>query len=86
MMVEPTEKMQDNYKYLLSLEEDLIAAMKDGVKLNDLYEKIKNKCQADRPELVEKLTPNFGYETNLKIFEIEFVANFRLRNFKTHTH
>ena len=60
MMVEPTEKLQENYKFLLSLEEELIALMKDGVKLNDVYDKIKNKCQSERSDLVDKLTPNFG--------------------------
>jgi nucleosome binding factor SPN SPT16 subunit len=30
MMVEPTQKMQDNYKFLLALEEELISSMKDG--------------------------------------------------------
>lgn len=41
MMVDPTEKMQENYKYLLSLEEELITLLKEGVKLSDVYDKIK---------------------------------------------
>lgn len=60
MMVEPTEKIQENYKYLLSLEEELINLLRDGIKLNELYDKIKSKCQSERPDLVDKLTPNFG--------------------------
>lgn len=60
LMVEPTEKMQENYKYLLTLEETLIDELKDGVKLNELYDKIKEKCKSDHTELVDKLTPNMG--------------------------
>ena len=29
-MVEPTQQMQDNYTFLLGLEEELISSMKDG--------------------------------------------------------
>lgn len=64
-MVEPTEKMQENYKYLLSLEEMLIEEIKEGVKLNELYENIKSKCNTDRPDLAEKLTPNMGKSYHL---------------------
>jgi hypothetical protein len=32
-----------------------------GVKLCDLYERIRAKVQNEKPELVEKLTNNFGY-------------------------
>lgn len=30
LLVDPTEKIQENYKYLLSLEEELINSLKDG--------------------------------------------------------
>lgn len=30
MLVDPTEKIQENYKYLLTLEEELINSLKDG--------------------------------------------------------
>ncbi len=64
LMVEPTEKMQENYKYLLALEEMLIEELKDGVKLNEVYDKIRDKCLSERPDLVENLTPNMGSLVN----------------------
>jgi nucleosome binding factor SPN SPT16 subunit len=73
LMVDPTEKMQDNYKYLLSLEEELIASLKDGAKLNEVYDKIRGKCQAERPDLVEKLTPNFGFVIGIEFREPAFL-------------
>jgi nucleosome binding factor SPN SPT16 subunit len=30
LMVQPTEKMQENYKYLLTLEEELISSLREG--------------------------------------------------------
>ena len=62
-MVDPSEQMQNNYKFLLALEDEIINLLVDGVKLSDLYEKIKQKCQKEQPQLVEKLTPNLGYPT-----------------------
>lgn len=75
LMVEPTEKMQDNYKYLLSLEEMLIEELKEGVKLNELYDKIKEKCVSDRPDLAEKLTPNFGFLIGIEFREPNYLIS-----------
>ena len=59
-MVEPSDQMQQNYKFLLALEEEIINLLVDGIKLSDLYDKIKQKCQKEQPQLVDKLTPNLG--------------------------
>ena len=60
MLVDPSEKVQDVYKYLLSLEEEIINQLYDGVKLSDLYEKIRSKVAKEKPDLVDKMTPNLG--------------------------
>lgn len=75
IMVEPTEKMQENYKYLLELEEELISSLKDGTKLSDVYEKVRSKCQSDRPELVDKLTPNLGFLIGIEFREPNFLIS-----------
>lgn len=75
LMVEPTEKMQENYKYLLTLEEMLIEEIKDGVKLSELYEKIKSKCVSDRPDLAEKITPNMGFLTGIEFREPNYLIS-----------
>jgi nucleosome binding factor SPN SPT16 subunit len=69
MLVDPTEKMQENYKFLVTLEEELIASLRDGAKLNEVYEKIRAKCQSERPELVDKLTANFGFVIGIEFRE-----------------
>ena len=73
LMVDPTERMQENYKYLLTLEEELIGLLNEGARLNEIYDKIKAKCQADRPELVEKLTQNFGFVIGIEFREPAFL-------------
>lgn len=75
MMVDPTDKMQENYKYLLTLEEELINQFKEGAKLNEIYENIKQKCQNDRPDLVDKLTPNFGFLIGIEFREPNFLIS-----------
>ncbi|RNA22609.1 FACT complex subunit SPT16 isoform X2 [Brachionus plicatilis] len=75
LMVDPAEQMQQNYKYLLSLEEALIDSLRDGVKLNDLYDKIKQKCHTDRSDLVDKLTPNFGFLIGIEFREANFLIS-----------
>ena len=75
IMVEPTEKMQENYKYLLELEEELINSLKDGAKLSEVYEKIRTKCQDDHPELVDKLTPNLGFLIGIEFREPNFLIS-----------
>lgn len=80
LMVDPSDTMQENYKYLLSLEETLIDLLRDGVKLNDLYDKVKQKCQSDRPELVDKLTPNFGFLIGIEFREANFLISNKSNN------
>lgn len=75
LMVEPTEKMQENYKYLLTLEEMLAEEIKDGVKLNEVYDKIKEKCASERPDLADKLTANMGFLTGIEFREPNYLIS-----------
>jgi len=74
-MVDPTEKMQENYKYLLTLEDYLIELLKEGAKLNEVYDKVREKCQGERPDLVEKLTPNFGFLIGIEFREANYLIS-----------
>lgn len=75
LMVEPTEKMQENYKYLLTLEEMLVEEIRDGIKLNEVYDKIKEKCASERPDLVDKLTANMGFLTGIEFREPNYLIS-----------
>lgn len=73
MLVEPSEKIQDTYKYLLTLEDELVNNLYEGVKLNELYEKIRSKVQSDKPELVDKLINNFGFSIGIEFREPNYL-------------
>lgn len=75
LMVEPTEKMQENYKFLLKLEEEIINQLRDGVRLNELYDKIKQHCQSERSDLVDKLTPNLGFVIGIEFREPSYLIS-----------
>lgn len=80
LMVDPAEQMQTNYKFLLSLEEELIDSLREGVKLSDVYDKIKQKCQSERPDLVDKLTPNFGFLIGIEFREANYLISNKCTN------
>lgn len=75
IMVDPTEKMQENYKYLLTLEDYLIELLKEGAKLNEVYDKVREKCQEERSDLVDKLTPNFGFLIGIEFREANYLIS-----------
>ena len=59
MLVDPSDKIQKTYEFLVQLEEYIFAELKDGVKMSSVYEKVVAKTKKERPDLVEKLTKNF---------------------------
>lgn len=75
LMVEPTEKMQENYKFLLKLEEELIDQLRDGVKLNEIFDKIRQQCQTERPDLVDKMTPTLGFVIGIEFREANYLIS-----------
>ena len=75
LMVEPSEKMQENYKFLLKLEEELIDQLRDGVKLNEIFDKIRQQCQTERPDLADKLTPTLGFVIGIEFREANYLIS-----------
>lgn len=52
--------MQANYNFLVDLHEYLCSVLKSGIRLCDVYNKGIQFATEKRPELVDKLTKNFG--------------------------
>ncbi|KAL0272878.1 UNVERIFIED_CONTAM: hypothetical protein PYX00_005698 [Menopon gallinae] len=69
LLVNPTETIQENYSFLLELEEELLKNLKSGAKISEVYESgvefVKNK----KPEFVDNLTKNFGFGTGIEFRE-----------------
>ena len=51
------------------MEEHLIDKLRDGVKMCDVYNSTLNMCKKERPELVDKLTKNFGFVMGIEFRE-----------------
>ncbi|XP_065583558.1 FACT complex subunit spt16-like [Artemia franciscana] len=69
MMVNPSEEMQKNYEFLLSIEDKILDLLKPGTKLSEVYEKTVEFVKKEQPKLVEKLTKSFGFATGIEFRE-----------------
>ena len=60
LLVNPTQKIQDNYSFLLSVEEHLLTLLVPGKRINEAYDETVAFVKKERPELVDKLTKTLG--------------------------
>ena len=61
--------MQENYNFLVDLEEELLKALQSGKKLCDVYNAGFEFAKKQKPNLVDKLTKNFGW-----VFTVTFIT------------
>jgi len=69
MLVDPSEKIQKYYEFLISLEEKLCESLVEGAKLSEVYENIVALVKKEHPDLVDKLTKNFGFVMGIEFRE-----------------
>ncbi|XP_043952874.1 FACT complex subunit SPT16 [Gambusia affinis] len=75
LMVDPTQEMQDNYNFLLQVEEELLKELKHGVKICDAYSAVMEYVKKEKPDLVAKLTKNLGFAMGIEFREGSLVLN-----------
>eukprot|EP00794_Sanderia_malayensis_P019250 gene19250-21178_t len=68
-MVEPTQKQQDTYNYLLSLMDLVVNKLRHGVKLCDVYNAVISDIAASKPELKDNFLKNIGFATGIEFRE-----------------
>ena len=68
-MVNPSEKMQKDYEFLLEVFEKLLEKLKSGAKLSEVYEKVHNHINSKRSDLVDKTTKSFGFGMGIEFRE-----------------
>lgn len=69
LMIDPTEDQKKNYEFLLKVSDEIINRLSDGIVLSELYQQIVEFVRSNRPELVDKLTKNFGFATGIEFRE-----------------
>jgi len=83
LMINPTDGQKKNYEFLLEVLDELMNNLVDGAVLSDVYNKVVSYVKSKRPELVDKLTKNFGFATGIEFREGHMVigpkTNFKAR-------
>ncbi|XP_018319533.1 FACT complex subunit spt16 [Agrilus planipennis] len=69
LLVNPSDSIQNNYSFLLSLEEEILKKLHAGVKLSEVYEAGYNFVQKEKPELLNNLTKTFGFAMGIEFKE-----------------
>lgn len=66
LLVNPSEKLQEQYSFLVNMEEEMLKIMVPGTKLLTIYEKGLEYAKKEQPSLVDKLTKTFGFAMGLE--------------------
>lgn len=66
LLVNPSEKLQEQYNFLVNMEEELLKEMVPGKKLSDIYDKGLAYAKKEQSPLVDKLTKTFGFAMGLE--------------------
>lgn len=69
LLVNPSEKVQENYNFLLNLQEEVLKTLVSGVKLSKVYEAGIAFAKKENPDLVDNLTKVFGFAMGIEFRE-----------------
>ncbi|KAH8380500.1 hypothetical protein KR009_011142 [Drosophila setifemur] len=72
-LVNPTENMQENYTFLVSVQEEILKLLVPGTKLCEVYEKTQAFVKKEKPNMVDNLTKSFGFAMGLEFKENSIV-------------
>ncbi|XP_059806782.1 FACT complex subunit SPT16 [Hypanus sabinus] len=75
LMVDPPQEMQDNYNFLLEVEDELLKEMKNGARIADVYQNVMAFVKQEKPELLTKITKNLGFAMGIEFREGSLVIN-----------
>jgi nucleosome binding factor SPN SPT16 subunit len=65
--------LQENYNFLVALEEELLKVLVDGTALNVVYQAGIKYAEKEKSGLVANLTKNFGFATGIEFRESSLV-------------
>lgn len=69
ILVNPTQKQQDLYDFLITALDEVINKLQDGVKLCDVYKVAQDMVEKKYPDLLDKMTKNIGFAMGLEFRE-----------------
>lgn len=73
LLVNPTDKVQENYTFLMNLEEEIIKLLIPGKKLNEVYDAGIAFAKKEKSDLVDSLTKTFGFAMGIEFRESSII-------------
>ncbi|OXU23767.1 hypothetical protein TSAR_000965 [Trichomalopsis sarcophagae] len=69
LLVNPTKEIEENYNFLLQVEEEILKKLTAGAKLSDVYETAIKFVKDEKPKMIDHLTKNFGFAMGIEFRE-----------------
>uniref|UniRef100_A0A1L8E2L1 FACT complex subunit n=1 Tax=Nyssomyia neivai TaxID=330878 RepID=A0A1L8E2L1_9DIPT len=69
LLVNPSDEVQNNYNFLIDLEEEILRKLTPGEKLCDVYEAGLAYAQKTKPNLVDNLVKTYGFAMGIEFRE-----------------
>lgn len=73
LLVNPSDTVQENYNFILNLEEEILKNLVPGNKLNEIYETGLEYAKKEKPDLADKLVKNFGFVIGIEFRESSLI-------------
>lgn len=68
-LVNPTEAMQENYNFLVTVQEEILKLLVPGAKLNEIYDTVHDFIKKEKPKLLDNFTKTFGFAMGIEFRE-----------------
>lgn len=72
-LVNPTDTMQENYNFLVNVQEEILKLLKPGAKLNEIYDTTVEYIKKEKPKLQDNFTKTFGFAMGIEFRENSIV-------------
>lgn len=69
LLVNPADEIQNNYNFLLNVEEEVMKKLQSGVKLSEVFDTGYEYVKKEKPALIDHLTKNFGFAMGIEFKE-----------------
>lgn len=73
LLVNPSDNVQNNYNFLVTIEEELLKKLTAGMKLSAVYNEIVDYVKKEKSELIENLTKTFGFAMGIEFKESSLI-------------
>ncbi|KAL5022386.1 hypothetical protein ScPMuIL_001541 [Solemya velum] len=69
LLVDPTDKMQKNYEFLLSVEDQILKILQSGTRLSEVYDRTLAFVKKEKADMADKMTKNIGFAMGIEFRE-----------------